>query len=117
MSSQALPPQIEDWFKRYEESTSVPTPEKDPNDTFSKVDASTKEDIQRNITAGCLQCTAELLNGNITKQEREHARWQLSILKGHPFYETRNVPPALYELRRTGSHVPDPLMGREEDMY
>jgi len=96
----AAPPILEDWGLPQPEAIRIgetPTQTKDPNAEAEKVHSVSTEAIKNKVTAGCIEQTCIMLNGDLDKHERDAARWRLSNLKNHPYYD-----PAAYDSRGAG---------------
>lgn len=64
-----------------------PPREKDVHQEALKVDHLNPKEISRSVQSGCIEYTGEMLNSNLTKEERELARWRLANLQRHPFFD------------------------------
>ena len=113
----AAPPNLGDWrsprpepirrshrfgdlLRQGYEGQERPTQEKNPDEEAEKVHSVSTEAIKNRIQAGCIEYTCVLLNGNLDKHERDVARWRLTNLKNHPYYD-----PHAYDCRDAG-HFP-----------
>lgn len=68
-----------------------PIQEKDPNEEAETVQSVSVQEIKNRVRAGCIEYTGDMLNGNLSKQERDVARWRLTNLQAHPYYDPRGA--------------------------